>query len=358
MITYIILIIILLMPTILYAIYKKRQSIYKVSNIFLVLTGMILILFSGLRGGFTSDYQSYVNLFDFYNKFSLSQIFHYQFGQEIGYVLLSRFVGFFTDSSIPLMLLAAAITIVFFFVEIKENSEYVWLSVLFFVTIGQFYTSFNLIRQILAVAIIFAGSEYLYKKKILKYIIVILIASLFHKTALIMIPFYFILNLKFSWKKMVITFFGLLLIIMNFNVILVFIQKYFYSYYKATYYGMSGYSYKNIILPCAILIFVLLHKSLLDTKNENKTNIWVNSMVFYAFFSILGMKVQLIERLAQYFAPFVLLIIPLIVFKQENKYLRAVYIFTIVVLSVAYNYVTLKGTGFEPFYFIQSIGLS
>jgi len=107
------------------------------------------------------------------------------------------------------MIITSFIILLLFFREFKKYSPYIWLSVLMFITVGQFYTSFNIIRQIIAVAIIFSGSKYLYERNLSKYIFIVLLASTFHKTSIIMILFYFILNFKFNINKLVITLFAL-----------------------------------------------------------------------------------------------------------------------------------------------------
>ena len=354
MVAYIGLNMLILIISTLFLVDKRKSSIDKNSNLYLFFSGGILILFSGLRGDFTSDYKNYVNLFNFYNEFDFSQLFRYQFGQEIGYVILNKLIGIFTDNSVIFMLFTSLIIISLYFKEIKRDSVYIWLSVLLFITIGQYYISFNLIRQILAASIIFAGSKYLYEKKLIKYFLIILIATLFHTTALIMVPFYFILNLKFNLRNLLIILFILLLSISYLDNILSITQKYFYSHYVEGTYGMVGFSFENVALPLAIFIFVLFNISKLDYKNNSRVNIWVNSIMFYTFFSFLGMKIQMIERISHFFTPYVLLIIPYIILKQRNQYLRALYILTFVTMSIAYNYFVLNGTNFNPFYFIWS----
>lgn len=313
----------------------------------------VVIIF-WIPGDFTSDYKNYVFLFDLYNQFSFNQLFINQFGQEIGFVIFNRVIGIFTDNSVFIMLITSFVIIYLFLKEIKKDSVYVWLSVLLFVAIGQYYISFNLIRQILAVSIIFAGSKYLYEKKIMKYLMVILIASLFHKTSFIMVPFFFILNYKFSFKKVLLTLSFLLLSTIYIDKLLSIIQNYFYTHYIEGSYGMVGFSYKNIVLPLTMLFIMLLNLSNIDYKNNRKVNIWTNSVIFYVFFSIMGMKVEVIERISHFFAPYVLLLIPYIISKHRNPYIRIVFIFAIVTVSIAYNYFGLNGTGFNPFYFIWS----
>lgn len=341
---------IVLLAMILYS-NEEKYTNNRINKTFLCITGFIIIFISGFRGDFTSDYNNYINLFNYYDNFSFRELFQVKFGQEIGYVILNRAIGIFTNNGIYIILITAIITIVMFLNEFKKYSVNIWLSVLLFITIGGYYTSFNLIRQILAVAIIFSGSKYIYERKFIKYLIFILIASLFHKTSLIMIVFYFILNYRFNIKKLIIILASLLISMIYLDKIIFFIQKYFYSYYVEGRYGMNGFNYKNIILPLAILIFVLFHYYKLNFNN-NKVNIWVNAIVFYTFFSLLGLKVQMVQRIADYFAPYALLIIPLIISEVRNKKLRAIYIFFVISAAIVYNYMFLHGSGYDPYFFI------
>ena len=165
----------------------------------MIIITIILVIFAGLRGDFTADYKNYETLFYEYNKLTFGDIFRVHLDQEIGYVLLNWLIGRLTANFVWVMISCSSVTILLFIKEFKKESNNVWLSIFLFVTIGSYYVSFNLTRQIMATAIIFFGSSYLYEKKLIKYVWIIFTASLFHKTALVMIPFYFILNFKFNF---------------------------------------------------------------------------------------------------------------------------------------------------------------
>lgn len=319
--------------------------------VYLFVTGLVLLLIAGFRGDFTSDYKGYADLFDLYNKFSFTGIFKSQFGQEIGYVLLNKIVGLFTKNSMYIMIVVSLIIIVLFFIQFKKYSTYIWLSVLMFVNVGAYYISFNIIRQIIAAAIIFSGSRFLYEKKPKNYFIIIAVAALFHKSALIMIPFYFILNFKFNVKKLFLASTALFVSMTFLELILSIIQKFFYSYFKMGTYGMVGFSFKNVVLPLLVLIFVLVNYSKLDLSSP-KINVWVNAIVFYAFFSFMGLKIQMIQRIAEFFAPYILLLIPWVISRISSKELRVLTIYITILLVISYNYITFSGSGYDPYYFI------
>lgn len=329
----------------------KRNKNELLENLFMTISFFILWLIAGFRGDFTADYRSYSDLFHYYNNFTLIEIFNMNFYEEIGYVILNKLIGIFTDNEIYFMLIISYVILQIFYREFKKNSSYIWLSILLFINIGAFYTSFNIMRQILAASIIFSGSKYLYERRFYKYLLIVVIATLFHKTSLLMLPFYFILNFRFNIKNVILIIITAFISGFFVDKIVEIIQSYWYTGYT---YGMSGLNYTSAVVPLSILIFVLLHSKLLDAQ-KTMENIWINTVVFYAFFSVIGLKVQMLQRFSEFFGPFVLLIIPYIISKIRDKNLRVIYLLTITILLIAYNYITLSGTGYDPYYFIWDV---
>ncbi|RNF39623.1 EpsG family protein [Planococcus salinus] len=334
---------------------KERNSSNKKSNlivlIFIIPSFILLFILSSFRGEFTTDYDAYVNLFNYYNQFSWLDIFYLDIYQEIGYVFLNKTIGVFTTNELYLFIFTSLIILLCFYTQFKKYSPYIWISVLLFVTIGSFYASFNITRQILAAAIIFAGSQYLFERKMGKYILTVFLAALFHRTALIMIIFFFILNNRFKLKNIIVIFFIAIISMLYIGNIIDYIQTYFYTEYKVDSYGMSGLKYTNIVLPISILIFVMFHFKKINLENL-KYKISVNAIIFYAFFSILGLKVMMIERLSHFFAPYALLIIPIIISQIKSKELRGMYIMALIIFCILYNYLVLRDTGYDPYYLI------
>ena len=76
---------------------------------------------------------------------------------------------------------------------------------LFIASTDYFSWMFNGIRQFTAVCIIILATPFFIKKKYLQSILIIVIASMFHKSALLMIPLIFIANGK-AWNKKTIIF--------------------------------------------------------------------------------------------------------------------------------------------------------
>lgn len=324
----------------------------KLPNYFYIIPSfIILFILSTFRGDFTTDYKNYTELFNLYNRYSFSELLTSGFQNEIGFIYLNKIIGLFTDDVIYFFAIMSFVILFGFFHHFKKYSVNLWLSVLMFATVGSYYASFNITRHIFAVAIVFIGSKYLYERKFFKWVLVVLLAALFHKTAIIMIPFYFILNFRIKFKNWVIIVIGSAIVILFFDNIVDFAQQYFYEQYTDDSYGMWGQAVTNIVLPVAFLIFSLFNINKLDPKN-NMHRIWFNAGIFYAFFNILALQVQMVERLGRFFAPYSLLLIPFFFSKMKNKNLRFIYTMGLIVMLILYNYIILSDSVFDPYYFI------
>lgn len=319
---------------------------------FYVAPSFILLFFiSAFRGDFTTDYTNYANRFESIEYYSFLDIIKYDFNIETGYLIMNKVISLFTSNPVYLFALMTLIILICFYYQFNKYSVSVWLSVLMFVTAGSFYASFNISRQIVAVAIIFMGSSFLYNRKMIKYFLVVIFASFFHITSLIMIPFYFILNFRINLRNLLLFALGSAIIVYNFNSIVDFVQLFIYDNYTENSYGMTGQKITNSVIPIAFLLFSIYHVRKLDSKNTMH-RIWLNATIFYAVFNILGLQIEMVERISRFFAPYALLLIPFIFSKMHNKYLRFIYMMILIFMLVLYNYVILADSVFDPYYFI------
>lgn len=86
--------------------------------------------------------------------------------------------------------------------------------------------TYNMMRQWIAIAIIVFGITYIYEKNLVKYGITVLVAALFHTSAIIAILLYFVVEIvrrRNSVKWQLLTIFGTLFCVININ----FIMQYF-----------------------------------------------------------------------------------------------------------------------------------
>src|SRR5699024_9737271 len=328
--------------------YNKKLS----NSIYIVPSFLLLFFVFAFRDDFMVDYNNYVEIFDTINLFGFIDSFTSGINIEFGYILLNRIIGIFTSNPVYLFAVTTLIILYGFYHQFNRYSVNIWLSVLMFATAGSYYASFNITRQILAVAIVFIGSKYLYERKFFKYMIFIFLAFLFHKSALIMLPFYFILNFRITLKNLFLFAVGSFSVIFLFQDILSLLQRIgIYDNYTTYAYGMWGQATTNVVLPVAFLVFAIYNMKKLDSNNTVH-RIWFNATIFYAVFNILALQIEMVERIGRFFAPYPLLLIPFLFSKMKNKNLRFIYIMVLVAVLVAYNFVVLSDSRFDPYYFI------
>lgn len=96
-------------------------------------------------------------------------------------------------------ILTSLIIVFSIYVLINKYSVNKWMSLILFVTFPLFYlNSMSVIRFFVALSISIFGLRYIEKKSFIKYLAVIFIATLFHKTALFCIVFYFVDKINFN----------------------------------------------------------------------------------------------------------------------------------------------------------------
>lgn len=339
-------------------IYESINSLTKIKfnrqipvYFYIIPSFLLLFFISAFRGDFTTDYKNYSDRFQSVKYYSFSELLKYDFKIETGYLVFNKLINFFTDDHLYLFIITTLIILICFYYQLRKYSVNVWLSVLMFVTVGSYYVSFNITRQIMTAGIIFMGSKYLYERKFFRYVFVVLTASLFHQTALIMIPFYFILNLKINFKNISLVTIGSVVIAIFFDNILSFTQTIAYSNYTDSSYGMTGASIGNAVLPVAFAVFALLHVKKLD-PNNNMHRVWFNATFFYAVFRALSLQVLMVERISYYMASYTLLLIPFLFLKMKNKHLRFIYTMVLIATLILYNYIVFYDSVFNPYYFV------
>ncbi len=189
---------------ILFCIYSSLATEYKnqllIKCSFLAVCA-ILTIAAGLRDEeLWGDTLKYIDAYKFdiptFNNFNLSvEVDAYS---EKGFILLSSIIKSFTSNVKIYFLVISVLTFVFLIIDFRKFSMFPLLGLC--VYISRFYIGRNLIqiRAGLAIAIVMLCIYYVHKKQLIKYLLVILIASIFHTSMLIIIPFYWINKLKIN----------------------------------------------------------------------------------------------------------------------------------------------------------------
>ena len=175
----------------------RRFSTLGIQRLSLIVAAILLVLFAGMRDrSVGTDTGNYVYMLGTMGDFE--DIFR---STEIGYNALT--VGSATVSNnYAALLVAIALIVVFCYmatiVRLTRNRE---LALLIFVAFGTYTFFFNGARQGIAAAICFAALPSLLNRRVLTYLLMISAATLFHHSALIAAPLYFLASRRAGWQQ-------------------------------------------------------------------------------------------------------------------------------------------------------------
>lgn len=301
---------------------------------------IIMIFHAGLRNqAVGEDTYQYFQLFeDVKTKTWLSiyeeflNYFKFGEGKDIGYMFFQKTIQLFT-SEFQIFLFIVAIILFsalgnFIYRNTSKLNDTVLAFIIYFV---MFYNVFSIsaIRQSLALAAALYGYELIKKKKLFPFLILIIIASLVHKSVLIFLPFYFIAHLKKERIFLIITFIAFPFVITFRNSIADYLKVAAgYNDYEQ-FEGAGTYNFTAFFL--FISLIALLRRKLIVYNN--------NQARFYYF--AFGLVLILLPmswihpaalRITMYYSIFMLLFIPEILNSFKNvspKLQRGLYLYSI-----------------------------
>ncbi len=252
----------------------------KFSNkIFLTLNFIFLFMLAAFRdvsvGNDTIEYYRIFNLISSIE--SVNEIFNIS-RYEIGYLLLNYLITRFTNNFNVLLFITSYIYIYSVFKFIERYSESKFMAVMLFFTLSMYYLIFNIQRQCIAIAIFLYAIKFLENKQYARYIISILLATMFHYIAAILLLLCFIPKIKLYNKKLAYKYVILSGLIACF--IAYFVTKfgiyipYFGHYLIDSEYSQGGIRIASVILAGIRLGMIILIISINGFKADNsKTNI-------------------------------------------------------------------------------------
>lgn len=304
------------------------QKIKGYETIYLVIIFSILTLISGFRHYEVGlDTLNYINYFKYINSNSLSMSFEHV-RLENGYVLFNYIIGKLTNNPQSIILVSACFINFSFAKTISKYSENVVVSTVIFI-IFFFQSSMNGMRQYIAFAIFLLSIKYILKKDYLKYTIMIIIASFFHSSAIILLIFALLTfgNIMNN-DKILILFSIISLFLMNyFNTILEIFVRIFPMYNRlliSSYYTSSSQiSYLWLAIYFILLVISIFQMKRIQISNDtdferNKINVNYKTFLvvwqlFFIISYIFANELWIANRIMIYFKPVLIFIIPSII---------------------------------------------
>ena len=167
--------------------------------------------FAGLRYGIGTDYfVTYKPYFDYLNGEGNLLLYNRE-SLDVGFYLLNILVVKIGGSFQLVLFLASVITFFAFRNAILPYKDKINIGLATFVFMLMYYqASFNIVRQMMAATIVLYAFQYVLKYEPKKFVLWVVVAAMFHKTALLVLPFYLFANVitKRKYRLLILFFYA------------------------------------------------------------------------------------------------------------------------------------------------------
>lgn len=286
--------------------YEPRARFWQAAVLF-----GVVIFFCGLRSGI-ADTPAYISEFESAVS-NISQLDIDAIQKDKGYAILEvLFKQFISDDYHWWLLLIATVSGAAIMYTLYKYSIDFGMSFFLFIASTQFTWLINGMRQFTAVCLIFAAITLMLEKKWWQYILVVLLASTFHGTAIIMIPTYFIAQWKPFSLKSIIASVAIAVAGINIGRFEFLFDNTQYEGYLDTILETSGMNVIRFLVAAVPLVIAVAGRKIIAAKNNRLINICVNMSCFYIAvqFSALFIGANYIGRIAAYFNIYNLILLP------------------------------------------------
>ena len=269
-------------------------------------------------------------------------------GFEFGYFLLCSLLKQFGMGFQWLLFIIALSNVTIITKALKHYTPYVVWGLFVYYALLYVTIEFSLLRQAIAAAICFYSFRYIEEKKLVKYVLLIVLAMSFHRSAIVMLPLYFLLRIRFSNKVLVIIAgIGCLIMLLQIpwiksilTVVAGFLGEEYADkvtfYARNTTYGVNRWLSIGFFLNLVLLAMFLLNRKLIDGKKYGNMflNLFmVNLVVYYYAYEILELSI----RFRLYFMYSLAVLFPILLEICVSYYNRLIWATVLVLYCFTYN---------------------
>lgn len=312
--------VLMLILSILFLILEKKAKKKWIKIICCIMAVMPFFIVSAFRYDIGTDYtRRYV--FDYNRTLQGIDVPNL----EILFKVIMKFCIIFTEEPYLMFAITSAIIVGFILGTSFSKSKDKILSVCIFLLGGFFFDSLNIMRQYMAMSLIFFGYQFLLKSKrwYLAYIVTVILATLIHSSAIIMLILVFLTRkMLVSWKWVLPT--CVIVVLLNenlMNIIGFFVQNTKFEAYLTGKFAQGEFSYLFVAENLVIYLIMMY----IYAKNKKMDNIqtqdilFINIQALALIVMVLGSVHMLFIRIALYFSIFQVISVPYYISKIPNE---------------------------------------
>lgn len=306
--------------------------------------GVLIMLLSALRSPYVGTVDNYrytllyerLQNYEFFRDYYDIHMSDYDFlSSEAGfYFTMWAFGHVFKDGQAAIIISSILITVATCFF-IYRNSKDVPLSLTIYLCLGLFTFNLNGMRQAMAMSICLFAYEFAKNKKLIPFVLTVLLAMLYHKTAMCFFPMFFLPRLKNNLGSWLFYIFGLV-------VCLLFVDQIIAGYYE-----ISGEDYSGVEASTGGGLFVVMlylgtivltiYKPYVLQRTAARTAMLATLAGFTAYISrYVGSDI--LERVSYYYFYFPILLIPEVFQELDEDEYKVIKVFFLIGAVLLFGY--------------------
>lgn len=299
----------------------------------------VVFSFLALRYNFGNDYKAYFDAFYQINRVTDVDYINSGSHFEPGWVFLCRLFEPFGFFAMTAFLAAVNCIVYYLFISKFVPKNYYWLAVILYLfNPGLMLTHASAMRQSLAISLFLVATLFLVNKRVAPFVLLVVLASLFHFSAIVLLPFAVVgvYEIRLSTRRVVG--FGMVFLALFFlgdqilPMLETFIGEYFvrYSVYDGSIEVGSGL---GVLLNSLFLALILWNSRF---KCGGPLILAEMAIVGYLFIP-LALVLAFFGRIAMYFQPALIVVLITAIIGIENRAFR-VFMLLLLILSTSYQY--------------------
>lgn len=296
------------------------------------LSFLCMLLLSGLRSeAIGKDVGNYVSLFKSFRHIDLEAVFTFRgyVRPDYGYYIITKFISVLSNNTNFFLFIIAFLTLFLFSYFIYKESTLPGLSVFLFISTGFYMGTFNIMRQYLAMSVLYMSIKYIRERKFLSFLIIVILASTIHPSSL----FFLILYPLYSFNVNIYSFFSVLSVSFLIGFAGFKIAPVLRIISENPYFQNLGGGGHNLYF---ILVLMCLAGLLLFNTKKDNVKIYFHSLYIAILLQALAFNIEIVSRITMIFQFLVIILIPNLISNLKNKFLKYAFISLIVFCGILY----------------------
>lgn len=250
----------------LFAAYTVSKSEQRRTLLYAAGCGVLILFFALQDASVSVDTAEYMLQYSLIPGMSLTDMLGHKF--EIGYNLLCKLLSVLFEGDRVLLVAMSLLILVPFFIWFRRESDEPMMALMCFLALGMYYNSMVYLRQFCAMAIMTFGYRYVRQRRLLPFLLTLLLAMSFHKSAALLAVIYVFTAVPVNKWLLLGGALGSAALGILGKPIIRLVYRYIYSNYREDefFYSMGGFNMLLVLWIFVLIVYWLMRDRLEEPK--------------------------------------------------------------------------------------------